>query len=542
MILGVVVKRWHKKLMRPFLERVVSPPFPTMSVSIQASFLNSSDTTPVLACRIRPSTDPTGVRRNFHVAFLLDKSGSMGGSRIEGLKTTLQLFLDAIPKGDIVTFIPYDNKSTVLAEAVVISDETRASLKTAVDGLDANGGTNLESALLLLREAVSQKKDAGTQDLLHPPIDSLFILTDGEINEGVSASSGLQRLIRGAVPTGTPVNTLGLGDACSARLLRALAEPSRGVYTYADKGEVFPKMVGEVMAGLESEVGRNGRLVLPAGWTCLELGEHTTDALVGTLVDGKDEWVVLRGPGSATGVAIGTTLTFTWSSGGVAQTATCVIDDALPAVTVAEQLARVRVAAVFQAVTEHLEERRIEEARTQLTALNVELGASLAKDTSSVLSFMAQVDENLELLRDQFVAGPFAGPQGPPMMRRAGAGGPIPPPPDLAPVLSRMHSNTSAVSTQRGFFSRVSSNDPGVVTFSSPLQAHTGRTLSSQYSQARDPDHTSPPSSPVSPARRQVGTHTPRTDLVAGTTTAFPIVTTPPSTVNHIDGTPPVSS
>ena len=449
----------------------------------------------------------------------------MGGARIEGLKTTLQLFLDAIPKGDIVTFIPYDNKSTVLAEAVVISDETRASLKTAVDGLDANGGTNLEGALLLLREAVYQKKDAGTQALLHPPIDSLFILTDGEINEGVSASSGLQRLIRGAVPAGTPVNTLGLGEACSARLLRALAEPNRGVYTYADKGEVFPKMVGEVMAGLASEVGRNGRLALPAGWSCLELGEHTTDALVGTLVDGKDEWVVLRGPsGGAT-----QTLTFTWSSGGVAQTATCSIDDSLPAVTVAEQLARVRVAAVFQAVTEHLEERRIEEARTQLTALNVELGASLAKDTSSVLSFMAQVDENLELLRDQFVAGNFAGPQGPPMMRRAGAGGPIPPPPDLAPVLSRMHSNTSAVSTQRGFFSRVSSNDPGVVTFSSPLQANTGRTMSSQYSQARDPDHTSPPSSPVSPARRQVGTHTPRTDLAAGTTTTFPIVVTPPS-------------
>jgi len=534
--------------MRPFLERVVSPPF-LMSVSIQASFLNSSDAAPVVACRIRPSTDPTCVRRNFHVAFCLDKSGSMGGPRIEGLKTTLQLFLDAIPNGDVVTFIPYDNKSTVLAEAVVISDVSRASLKTAIDGLEANGGTNLEAALLLLREAVSQKKDVETQAFLHPPIDSLFILTDGEINEGVSASSGLQRLIRGAVPAGTPVNTLGLGEACSARLLRALAEPNRGVYTYADKGEVFPKMVGEVMAGLASEVGRNGRLALPAGWTCLELGEHTTDALVGTLVDGKDEWVVLRGPTSGATQ----TLTFTWSSGGVAQTATCAIDDALPAVTVAEQLARVRVAAVFQAVTEHLEERRIEEARTQLTALNVELGASLAKDTSSVLSFMAQVDENLELLRDQFVAGNFAGPQGP-MIRRAGAGGPIPPPPDLAPVLSRMHSNTSAVSTQRGFFSRVSSNDPGVVTFSSPLQANTSRTMSSQYSQARDPDHVSPPSSPVSPVRRQLGTHTPRTDLATGTTTAFPVVASP-STVNHIDttivatpepatfnATPPVSS
>ena len=498
-----------------------------MSVSFQSSFLIpisslSDDDKPVVACRIQPAMSPTGVRRTFHLAAFLDKSGSMEGERMDGLKRTLDLLIDAIPEGDVLTLVPYDNKSTILAKAVVITAETRVTLKAAVQGLHADGGTSLESALLLLRSEVTSRPEFA-------PIDSLFILTDGEINDGVSSSSGLRRLlygstlpdggvVSGAVPPGTPVNTLGLGEACNARLLRALAEPNRGVYTYADTGEVLPGMVANVMTGLATEVGRNGRLMIPAGWTCLELGEHTTEALVGSLVHEKDEWVVLQGPAKRDLPAL-PTLTFTWVNGSAVHTVTAEIEDTIPPKIVAEQLARCRVATVFQAVTELLELGNPEEAVAKLTALNTELGTSLAKEEASVLRYMAQVDENLELLRgmNSFEMG---GPPPPPGLRRMGGGFlAVRAPPSMAPVLSRMHSNTSAVSTQRGFFSRVSSSDPtATVTFSSPTQANTSRTMSSQYSQ-QEPSNPSPPVSPIRPHLTAVN----EADALAGITAAFPV-------------------
>jgi hypothetical protein len=514
---------------RPIHYHPVLSVLSNMSVSFQSSFLIpisslSDDDKPVVACRIQPTMSPTGVRRTFHLAAFLDKSGSMGGDRMTGLQRTLDLLIDAIPEGDVLTLVPYDNASTILAKAVVITAESRVTLKAAVQGLRADGGTSLESALLLLRAEVTSKPE-------FPPIDSLFILTDGEINDGVSSSSGLRRLlygstlpdgavVPGAVPPGTPVNTLGLGEACNARLLRALAEPNRGVYTYADTGEVLPSMVANVMTGLATEVGRNGRLAIPTGWTCLELGEHTTEALVGSLVHEKDEWVVLQGPAKRDLPVVLPTLTFTWVNGTAVHTVTAEIEDAILPKTVAEQLARCRVATVFQAVTELLELGNPEEATAKLTALNAELATSLAKEEASVLRYMAQVDENLELLRavNSFEMG---GPPLPPGLRRMG-GGFLPPrgPPSMAPVLSRMHSNTSAVSTQRGFFSRVSSNDPtATVTFSSPHQANTSRTMSSQYSQQDPSCSSTPPHSPIRPHLTAVT----EADTLAGTTNAFPV-------------------
>jgi len=517
-----------------------------MSVSFQSSFLIpisslSDDAKPVVACRIQPAMSPTGVRRTFHMAAFLDKSGSMSGDRMIGLKRTLDLLIDAIPDGDVLTLVPYDNSSTLLAKAVVITAESRVTLKAAVQGLHADGGTSLESALLLLRSEVTSKPE-------FPPIDSLFILTDGEINDGVSSSSGLGRLlygstlpdgsvVSGAVPQGTPVNTLGLGEACNARLLRALAERNRGVYTYADTGEVLPGTVANIMTGLATEVGRNGRLAIPAGWTCLELGEHTTEALVGSLVHEKDEWVVLQGPTKRDLPVALPILTFTWVHGSAVQTVTAVIEDAIPPKVVAEQLARCRVATVFQAVTELLEAGNPAEATARLTALNAELATSLAKEEASVLRYMAQVDENLELLRD-IPAGEVGGPPLPPGLHRARGWGQLFPggAPSMAPVLSRMHSNTSAVSTQRGFFSRVSSNDPSAtVVFSSPTQANTSRNMSSQYSQ--EPRNPSPP---VSPIRSHSLTAVTEADLVAGITTAFPIFSSENVLVNTVaPETPP---
>ncbi len=515
-----------------------------MSVSFQSSFLIpisslSDDDKPVVACRIQPAMSPTGVRRTFHLAAFLDKSGSMGGERMDGLKRTLDLLIDAIPEGDVLTLVPYDNKSTILAKAVVITAETRVTLKAAVQGLHADGGTSLESALLLLRSEVTSRPEFA-------PIDSLFILTDGEINEGVNSSSGLGRLlygstfpdgsvVSGAVPQGTPVNTLGLGEACNARLLRALAERNRGVYTYADTGEVLPGMIANVMTGLATEVGRNGRLTIPAGWTCLELGEHTTEALVGSLVHEKDEWVVLQGPAKRDLPAVLPTLTFTWFNGPSEKTVTATLDDTISSKTVAEQLARCRVATVFQAVTELLELGNSAEATAKLTALNAELATSLAKEEASVLRYMAQVDENLELLRHTYEEGP---PPFPPGLRRMGGGGFLAPrgPPSMAPVLSRMHSNTSAVSTQRGFFSRVASSDPtATVTFSSPHQATTSRTMSQQYSQ-QEPSNPTPPLSPIRPHHTGVT----EADLRTGITTAFPAFPVFPSE-NTLEEAPPVT-
>ena len=446
------------------VQRFHSPfKFPTMSVSVASSFLPSTN---VLAIKILPSVT-TGVRRPFHLALTIDTSGSMDGPRIQAVKRTLHLLIDAMADDDVLSLISYSHESQIDANATVLSEVTRPVLHEIVNRLEANGGTNMESAFVALGSVAS------------PAIDAVFLLTDGQINQGISVSSGLQRILGSILAPGTPVNTLGFGADHNIRLLRDMAMRSRGSYTYADADEMLPAIIGDIMGGLATETGRNGVLTIPAGWRCLELGCEANDTqyVVGTLIAEKEQWIVLEGPEDAS--ASGSpTFQFQWSCGAATHVEIHTTGDTIPAIVVAEQRDRVHVAGVFSRVTDMLENNQTAEAKTALTELGNYLDSSTAKGRPFVIRLHAQVDEMLDMISSYPVLGP------PPLMR--GFGGTVPEPPLLAPALSRMASNTAALGVQRGFFT----NGAGAIegSYSSPTQAHNRRVISTGYTQLAEHD------------------------------------------------------
>lgn len=56
---------------------------------------------------------PTG--SEFYFAFLVDRSGSMGGDRIEKAKEALALFIRSLPVGCHFSIISFGSKYTTLA-------------------------------------------------------------------------------------------------------------------------------------------------------------------------------------------------------------------------------------------------------------------------------------------------------------------------------------------------------------------------------------------------------------------------------------------
>jgi len=477
-----------------------------MSISISSSFLKSpsalsAEEHPLLAVKIMPSATSGSARRTFHLALLLDVSGSMEGPRLEAVKMTMRLLLDSLQDGDILTLISYESVANVLARATTLDAVSRPVLRANVDSLHADGGTNLQAALAALREvtAVTTATSVATVTAVTTaaPVDGVFILTDGHINQGLMSASGLTRLLTAAIPGGTPVYTLGFGADHNSRMLRDMALRTRGSYTYADAAELIPATIADIISGLSTEVGRRARISFPPGWTCMELSadEGATEFTVGTLVADKEQWVVLRGPPGP--LAEIPAVNLIWR-------APTEVDDRTKILTrfadfdrilVAEQFCRCRVATIQTEVQDLLETHQIAEAREKLIALGAELDVSTAKDRAFVISLRAQVDEMIEVLAE--VA---------PMQRAGGFGwaaGPA-----LAPVLSRMASNTAALGTQAGVMSHISSVDPSALgtpaprrygagnratpsgvthTFSSPSQRSATNTMRARYSQMATP-------------------------------------------------------
>jgi hypothetical protein len=422
----------------------------------------------------------------------------MEGDRLAALKTTIRLLIDAFMDGDCLTVIKYESSAQVVAEAQIISSVTRTTLRDAIDALRADGGTNMEAAIASLRTVTESAASS------RPPLDAVFILTDGQINQGLTSATGLIRLLTASVPTGTPAHTLGFGSDVNSRMLRDMSMRTRGSYTYADANEVLPAVIADITAGLATEVGRNAVLAIPDGWTCLELSAEDGAATYncGTLVADKPQWIVLTGPAGATDVPP-LTLTYTTGGGAGVQTATLAADAATLAADAAtlesyhaqEQYCRCLVATVQSQVQEHLESNRFEDAKAALTALGAELDANPEKDRTFVISLRAQVDEMLEALATPvFPVLPLH------RIRGAGSAGM----PLMAPIISRMASNTAALANQNGFLSALRSTGPalrgtsstgaaaraglsGVThTFSSPAQQETTVVMTQRYTQVAE--------------------------------------------------------
>ncbi len=408
----------------------------------------------ILAVQILPSVPTVATRRAFHLAMVLDVSGSMDGERLNSLRRTLSLLIERLSDDDTVSLISYNHESVVHANAVRIGDD-RAGLQSKLDALSALGGTNMEAGLMSLR------------DLASVP-DAVFVLTDGQINAGITSTTGLSRIVNSVVPEGTPINTLGYGADHNVRLLRDIAVRSRGTYTYADVAEILPAIIGDITAGLSSEVARGAYINVPAGWKCLELcaDESAIRFSIGTLIDQKPQWVIFERTADAVDPD---DVTVHYNGGSVTASVSAVIR----ANEIAEQYARVRVANVFTAVTENLENGTITEARTLLTNLGAELDGSVAKDSPLVIRLRAQIDEMIESLTHT----PAYDHRGPGLPRSpfGGAHG-LPP---LGPTYSRLVSNTVSLGLQRGVVSTASEVDN---TFSSPHMRQISGGLTATYS------------------------------------------------------------
>jgi len=422
-----------------------------MSINITAGILEEFQ---IVAVKILPSARTT-FSSSYHLALLLDCSGSMEGERMSAMKRTLHLLIDGMRDEDRLTIISYASEASIVASAVEVG--SRADLHSCVDELIPDGGTNLEAALLSLHTA--------SRDPAFPTIDSVFLLTDGYINQGFTSSTGLQRILTSALKPGTPVNTLGFGSTHNSALLRDMAMRSRGSYTYADASEMLPAIIGDIVSGMENTVGVCGALQIPEGWTCLEMGSKNGVYSTGNLIAEKPQWIVLRGPPDA----VAPTFTFTYTVNGVIETLSVQIDPvAVPKIEVAEQWNRTLVASVFARVSSLLESGETAAARTVLTELQTSLESSLAKDRTFVVRLRAQVDEMLSTIMPSV--------QDRLQRQRAYNENSA----DLvSATLSRMASNTAALGTQRGFFTTSSRDDPNA--FSTPLQRQRTACMTQRY-------------------------------------------------------------
>jgi len=224
-----------------------------------------------LLALIAPPSDGQDVKpKPRETIFVLDNSGSMGGTSIRQAKAGLVLALSRLTPADRFNVIRFDNTLTVFFAAPVQATAGNVAAATAyVGSLDAAGGTEMLPALLAALD------DKTPDDTSH--LRQVIFLTDGEVgNEAELFGAIRQKLGR------SRLFTVGIGSAPNMYFMSGAARAGRGTYTAISSiDEVAPRMA-ELLAKLERPVMTD----LSAQWPQSDAAENWPNP-VPDLYDGE---------------------------------------------------------------------------------------------------------------------------------------------------------------------------------------------------------------------------------------------------------------
>jgi Ca-activated chloride channel family protein len=187
---------------------------------------------------------PVEEARPREIVFVIDNSGSMGGTSMTQAKASLIYALGRLKPADRFNVIRFDNTFDVLFTDTMRADASHIDYaKRFVEGLQANGGTEMVPAM---KAALADRRaDANT-------VRQVVFLTDGEIGneqqlfDTITALRGRSRIFM-----------VGIGSAPNTYLMTRAAELGRGTFTHIGSVDQVEERMRALFDKLESPVVTN---------------------------------------------------------------------------------------------------------------------------------------------------------------------------------------------------------------------------------------------------------------------------------------------
>lgn len=208
-----------------------------------------------------PADETPKAREPKGIVFVIDRSGSMGGGRLELVKQTIIDMIPRLESTDYLSVVSFDDDARVELPYLQLKDVRMADLRKRIGEIHPGGSTNLEAGYLLGLEQ-AQKAPAQVET-------TLVLLSDGEANAGSIDPVELGRLAAKATEHLITTSTLGIGEGYDETILNAMSVSGGGNHFAAYRlneavdglNDEFDGLLKKTVANLKIEIEAIGAFI-----------------------------------------------------------------------------------------------------------------------------------------------------------------------------------------------------------------------------------------------------------------------------------------
>lgn len=271
-----------------------APDLVDLDVKAANRFITAGQPEEVLA-RIHISTDaqPDQRRPQANIALVVDTSASMHGEAIEQARAAALSVVDALEPGDQLSVIAFHSRTDALVPITTIGEDTLPQIRTAIEGMEATGTTDLAGGLA---EGLRQLQPHVRPDV----VSRVVLLSDGVPND----EAPVPNLANQAAAQNISIAALGLGLEYQETLLADIATRSGGRFHFVESPDEVAQMFEEEILHIDRLVALSSAIVLNAGpgvtikevvgHQVLPEGSRQTSVSIGDLAEKESKDIVVK--------------------------------------------------------------------------------------------------------------------------------------------------------------------------------------------------------------------------------------------------------
>jgi Ca-activated chloride channel family protein len=228
----------------------VDAPHP-FAIALAAAPSAGARQTTMLRVGIQAAVPPPEAKKQAHIVFLVDVSGSMA-EELPLVQRVLRGALEQLDPEDLVSLVTYAGSTEVRLTPTRVSAKERIS--PAIDGLTSAGSTNGASGIDLAYEQAESALIAGG-------INHVVLCTDGDFNVGASSDAALVELIKSKRQTGVTLTALGFGTTrVNDSMMEKVSNAGNGIFSVVTSEQQADRYAGERLLATIVHVAKDVKL------------------------------------------------------------------------------------------------------------------------------------------------------------------------------------------------------------------------------------------------------------------------------------------